>query len=174
MSIVHRNHAVIAGTGIFMRGFQLTTTIFTYINVLLATPVLLTCIWAYFHTQYPNTTYRRGPSVILLLCLAHWSLGSFVHYNDVIMSMIASQITSLAIVYSTVYSGADQRKHQNTASPAFVQGIQRGPVNSPHKGPVPRKMFPFDDVIMEVIVICELILVIDGWGIAGEIALRWV
>ena len=43
---------------------------------------------------------------------------------------------------------ADQRKHQSSASLAFVQGIHRGPVNSPHKWPVTRKMFPFDDVIM--------------------------
>ena len=64
------------------------------------------------------------------------------------MSALATQITSLTIVYSTVYSGADQRKHQSSASLAFVRGIHRGPVNSPHKGPVTRKMFPFDDVIM--------------------------
>ena len=72
-----------------------------------------------------------------------------MHYNDVIMSTIASQVTSLANVYSIVYSGADQSKHQSSASLAFVWGIYRGPVNSPHKGPVTRKMFPFDDVIME-------------------------
>ena len=71
-----------------------------------------------------------------------------IHNDDVIMSVIASQITSLAIVYSTVYSDADQRKHQNSASLAFVRGIHRSPVNSPHKWPVTRKMFPFDDVIM--------------------------
>ena len=70
------------------------------------------------------------------------------HYNDVIMGAIASQITSLAIVFWTVYSDADQRKHQSSASLAFVRGIHRGPVNSPHKCPVTRKMFPFDDVIM--------------------------
>ena len=64
------------------------------------------------------------------------------------MSTMASQIISLTIIYSTVYSGADQRKHQNSASLAFVRGIHREPVNSPHKGPVTRKMFPFDDVIM--------------------------
>ena len=63
------------------------------------------------------------------------------------MSTVASQITSLAFVYSTVYSGTDQRKHQSSASLAFVQGIHRGPVNSLHKWPVTRKMFPFDDVI---------------------------
>ena len=64
------------------------------------------------------------------------------------MGMTASQITHLTIVYSTVYSGADQRKHQSSASLAFVRGIHRGPVNSPHKWPVTQKMFPFDDVIM--------------------------
>ena len=70
------------------------------------------------------------------------------HYHDVIMSAMASQITSFTIVYSTVFSGADQRKHQSSASQAFVQGIHRWPVNSQHKWPVTRKMFPFDDVIM--------------------------
>ena len=70
------------------------------------------------------------------------------HYIDVMMGLMASQITSLTLVYSTVYSGADQRKHQISASLAFVRGIHRGPVNSPHKRPVTRKMFPFDDVIM--------------------------
>ena len=70
------------------------------------------------------------------------------HYNDVIMTMVASQITSRTVVYSTVYSDADQRKHQRSASLAFVWGNSPGPVNSPHKGPVTRKMFPFDDVIM--------------------------
>ena len=70
------------------------------------------------------------------------------HYNDVIMAAIASQITSLTIVYSTVYSGADQRKHQSSASLAFVRGIHRGQVISPHKWPVTRKTFPFDDVII--------------------------
>ena len=67
------------------------------------------------------------------------------------MGAMASQITSLTIVYSTVYSGADQRKHQSSASLAFVWGIHRGPVNSPHKGPVTRKIFPFDDVIMSFV-----------------------
>ena len=64
------------------------------------------------------------------------------------MDTIASLITSLTIVYSTVHSDADQRKHQSPASLAFEWGIHRGPVNSPHKWPVTRKMVPFDDVIM--------------------------
>ena len=71
-----------------------------------------------------------------------------IQYNDVIMGPIASQITSLTIAYSIVYSDADQRKHQSSSSLAFVRGIHRGPVNSSHKWPVTRKMFPFDDVIM--------------------------
>ena len=57
--------------------------------------------------------------------------------------------TSLTTVYSTVYSCADQRRHKNSVSLAFVRGIHRRPVNSPHtKGPVTRKIFPFNDVIM--------------------------
>ena len=79
-----------------------------------------------------------------------WNIMSRLtcHYNDVIMGAIASQITTLTIVYSTVYSDADQRKHQSSASLAFEQGIHRGPVNFRHKWPVTRKMFPFDDVNM--------------------------
>ena len=69
-------------------------------------------------------------------------------YSDVIMGAMASQITNLTIVYSTVYSGTDQRKHQSSMSLAFVRGIHQWPVNSPHKWPVTQKMFPFDYVIM--------------------------
>ena len=76
------------------------------------------------------------------------ALHRWCHYGDVIMDEIASQTTSLTIVYSTVYSDADQSKHESSASLAFVWGIHRGPVNSPHTWPVTRKMFPFDDVIM--------------------------
>ena len=51
------------------------------------------------------------------------------HYTDVIMGAIASHITSLTIVYSTVYSDAGQRKHQSSASLAFVWEIHRGSDN---------------------------------------------
>ena len=60
------------------------------------------------------------------------------------MGAMASQITSLTIVYSTVYLGVDQ----SFTLLGFAQGIHRRPVNSPHKWPVTRKMFPFDDFIM--------------------------
>ena len=76
----------------------------------------------------------------------HW----LVYYSDVIIDAKASLCTSLTSVYSTVHSCADQRKHQSSASMAFVRGIHRRPVNSPHKWPVTRKMFPFDDVIMDI------------------------
>ena len=70
-----------------------------------------------------------------------------IHYCDVIMGEMASQITSLTIVYSTFYSGADQRKNQSSASLAG---------NSPVTGEFPAQMasnwkiFPFDDVIVSM------------------------
>ena len=89
-----------------------------------------------------------------------WSKESWtscrVHYDDVIMTMLASQITSLPVVCSIVYSGVNRRKHQSSASLAFVREIHRGPVNFPHKWPVTRKMFPFDDVIMYVLLVCYI------------------
>ena len=88
------------------------------------------------------------PTYPLLPGIMSWYTNQRVQYDDVIMGVIASQITSLTIVYSTVYSTADQRNHQSSAPLAFVRGIHRGPVNFPHKWPVTRKMFPFDDVIM--------------------------
>ena len=58
------------------------------------------------------------------------------------MGALASQITSLTIVYSTVYSDEDQRN---------IKALRHWPLCgefTPHKWPVTRKMFPFDDVIM--------------------------
>ena len=71
-----------------------------------------------------------------------------MHYSDVIMCAMASQITSFAMVCSTIYSGADQRKHQSCASLAFVRGIHRGPVNfitatSRHDCTIPNQTFLF-------------------------------
>ena len=86
------------------------------------------------------------------------------------MTMLASQITSLPVVCSIVYSDVNQRKHQSSASLAFVREIHRGPVNFPHKWPVTRKMFPFDDVIMYVYVSSNqlqpnfLLVRGGGWG----------
>ena len=68
-----------------------------------------------------------------------------LHYSDVIMSEMASQITGVSNVCPTT----KETKHQSSASLAFVKGIHRSPVDSLHKGLVTRKMFTFDDVIME-------------------------
>ena len=65
------------------------------------------------------------------------------------MGAMASQIIGRTIIYSTVYSGTDQRKHQSSALLTFVRGIHQWPVNFPHKWPVTRKILPFDDAIME-------------------------
>ena len=79
-----------------------------------------------------------------------YSTDVYSHYSDVISSTMASQITNVKMVCSTVSSGADQRKYQRSALLAFVRGVHQWPGNSPHKGPVTRKMFPFDDVMMMV------------------------
>ena len=65
---------------------------------------------------------------------------SQVRYSDVIMSAMASQITSVSIIRSAVCPGANQRKHQSSAPLAIVRGIHRWAVNSPHKRPVTRKI----------------------------------
>ena len=70
------------------------------------------------------------------------------HYNDVIMTTIASQITSSPLFTQPFIRAQIKKKHHSSASLAFVRGIHRGPGTSPHKWPVTRKMFPFDDVIM--------------------------
>ena len=72
--------------------------------------------------------------------------------NEVVITLqwrhndtMASQITSLTVVYSTVYSDADQRKYQSSASPAFVWGIHRDWWIPRTKGQLRGK---FDDVFM--------------------------
>ena len=84
----------------------------------------------------------------------------FYHIILSIMSItittMASLITSLTVVYSTIYSGADQRKHKSSASLAFVRGIHRGPVNSPHKWPVTRKMFLMTSSCHTIIILNEI------------------
>ena len=112
---------------------------------------LFTATRALFFISSIQTTYHQLHVEAYhnqILFVQFTDITAYIHYDDVIMSAIASQITSLTIVYPIVYSDADQRKHQSSASLAFVWGIHQGPVNSPHKWPVTRKMFPFDDVIM--------------------------
>ena len=82
------------------------------------------------------------------------------------MSAMASNHQRL-LVCSTVGPGADQKKHQSSASLAFVRGIQLWPANSPHKGPVTLKMFPFDYIIILPRYI-ESVLYWSGDGILGK------
>ena len=111
-------------------------------------------MWMVYPVCRDHSGYGLSQSEEALFCNAfsHWLSPKFVysHYYDVIMGTMASQITSLTTDYSTVYSGADQRKHQSSASLAFVWGVHRWPVNYPHKWSVTRKMFPFDGVIMAI------------------------
>ena len=114
--------------------------------------------------NFINLTFEQSPIEQQQLMFSTTTLGRFgqilvcpistrchtIRYSDATMGAMASQITSLTIVYSIVYSDADQRKHQSATSLAFVRGIHRWPVNSPQKWPVTRKMFPFDDVIMYI------------------------
>ena len=105
-----------------------------------------------FDSQYfggKNKPYQNFLSYGQSQCTEHYVQQWNRHNNDVIMSAMASQIIGVSSVCPTVGSGADQRKHQSSASLAFVRGIHRWPVNSPHKTPVTRKIFPFDDVIMK-------------------------
>ena len=86
---------------------------------------------------------------VIVFHVIHLPLDIFDdHYNGVIISAMASQITGFSIAYSTVCPGTDERKHQSSASLAFVRGNHRWPLDSPHKAPVTRETFPFDDVII--------------------------
>ena len=87
-----------------------TSIVTSYPSIFLAHARKLTQSW--YSLVNSNRVYRFLPS-------------GFHHYNDVIMITAASQITSPTIVYSIVYSGADQRKHQSSASLAFVRGSHR-------------------------------------------------
>ena len=100
----------------------------------LSSPISWACILQFMTvSRYIGNARMEFTEPILHapMCLdgkvSHLSVSSIptYHYSDVIMKTIASLITSLAVVYSTVYSNADQRKHQSSASLAFVWGIHR-------------------------------------------------
>ena len=118
----------------------------TLCSVLLSIVSEIVCFFIWITSPYPSEllhwySVRKSREI--------WT--NKLHYSNVIMSAMAFQITGVWIVCSTVCSGADQRKHQSYVSLAFVMGIHRWRVGSPHKGPVTRKMFPFDDTIMMII-----------------------
>ena len=118
-----------------------------------------------FHAS--TRTASSGFLMFLKSCRYLCRVNVALYYRDVIMSTMASAITSLTIVCRTIYSGADQRKHQSSASLAFVRGIHWWPVNSPHKWPVRRKIFPFNGVIMVCMFCYRNLCLIKG-------AARWI
>ena len=111
-------------------------------------------MWLFIHVTilYSQSLLVIGTLRMWLFCFVLvyviWLKWIPAYYSDVIISAMASRITGDSIVCSAVCSGADQSKHQSSTSLAFVRGIHRWPVDSPHKGPVTRGMFLFDDVIM--------------------------
>ena len=64
------------------------------------------------------------------------------------MSALASQITSLTIVYSTVYAGTFGKKTSKLRATGLYEGNSPVTGDFPAQKPVTRKMFPFDNVIM--------------------------
>ena len=115
----------------------------TYISTLYAYKIALETIYGLLRCQawYSHTkTVQFQPTCALqMLFPGYVPIHKLPDYSDVIISAMASQITCVSIVYSAVCSDADQRKHQSSASLAFVRGIHRWPVNSPHKGLKTRK-----------------------------------
>ena len=104
------------------------------------------CAW---YARYATMACKKNCNNLIIkywitVIQIFYGIGS-IHYCDAIMS-------GIRIVYSTICSGADHRKHQSSTSLAFVRGIHWWPVNSLHKRPVTWKMFPFDDVIMILLV----------------------
>ena len=89
------------------------------------------------------------------------STRPIIRDNGVIISAMVSQISSITIVYSTVYSRRRSKEISKLKAlrhwPLWGE-IHRWPVNFPHKGPVTRKKFPFDDVIMHACIVSTCIL----------------
>ena len=113
-------------------------------------------IWIEIHTNTRNHTYmyiHTYSCIDIYVCLRMCVISSlrsyrYIHCSDFIMSTMAFQITGVSIVCPTVCSGANQRKHQISASLAICEGNPPVTDGFPHKGQVTRKMFPFDDVIV--------------------------
>ena len=102
-----------------------------------------------YTNSFQKRLQKRSSYFTLVLAMQHMNGRAPIHhYNDVIMSLMAYLIISLTIVYPSINSVTDQRKHQSSATLAFGQGIHRWPVNFQHKWPVTREIFPFDNVII--------------------------
>ena len=121
--------------------------------------ILIICTDMYRHSMGNFTCPKVGPDNTKSLCIDHSFGYPFIeayiacivcllsHYKGVIMGTIASQITSLTIVYSTVHSRRWSKKTSKLRVTGFCAGNSPG---IPHKWPVTWNMFPFDDVIIPI------------------------
>ena len=129
------------------RAISLSLLLPIFMSVNMWTSIYITYMYSIVALWESKDIPRRDLALYLRVLRLYCCYIIRYHYSDVIVNAMASQIIGVAIVYWTFCSGADERKHQSSASLAFVRGIHRSPVNSPHKRPVTRNMFPFDDVI---------------------------
>ena len=100
----------------------------------------------------------RLVNTVSVMCCCRQQARLTIHYSDVLMSAMASQITSISSVYSAVCSGAYQINHQSSELLVFVSGIRRSPSQKTSKV----EMFPFDDVIMHISAVG-----VRAWGGGG-------
>ena len=118
---------------------------------MLITKITLEINYLRFHSNLPGANGLIKLTIVVLRSECYvktWAIRRLMTLQWRHIERCGVSNHQLTTVYSTVYSWTDQRKHQSTASLVFVRGIHRWPVDSPHKGPVTRNMFPFDDVIM--------------------------
>ena len=117
----------------------LIKTIRYYLRTKPSATITLTQLWVYHHMHYTTQPWRIHQQTVI---------GSGrIHYNDVIMIAMACEITGLRIVYSSVCSGAYQRKQFRLTG--LCAGNSQVTGEFPAQRAVMRKMFPFDDVIMK-------------------------
>ena len=118
-----------------------------------------------FEHLHPKERQRASMALDMIYLMAVYVKGG-IHFSDITMSSMASEITGVSIVYTVVCSDAIQRIHQSSASLAFVREIHQWPVYSPHKRPITWKMVPFDDVFMSCPAKCLKIFAVSHFNYA--------
>ena len=104
--------------------------------------------WDFLNWQGGIFILNHGPRFVI----PYWvTKPQSVHYSDVIMSMKASQTPASRLFTQPFYFRHRSKKTSKLRVTGLCVGNHRWPVNSPHKRPVTRKIFPFDDVIMGVL-----------------------
>ena len=139
--------------------------------------VMLHCSMFFELNKYSSISNSYGATSLQHFKIVWWDI--IKHYSDLIIGAMASQITSVSIIYLTISSAGDQRKHQSSALLAFVRGNPRWTANYPHKGPVTRKMLPLGDVVMilwshVVRLLCSLIQILAWWQSDCQWGMKYV